>query len=167
MQTDMKINTSGTSITHLKIEESDVCNWKEWSHEVGLGQLKWNLTIYDESWYGVKRREKIWQHTYFLIYIGCNDMCMYQTIMNWGMLRMQVRKIAMLLTCCWSKKKMWWDCFSQNVQSHSLAVGDMYVGKDVMRLLFTNVQCHSHPVGDRMRLGPFTKCAMSLTICWW
>ena len=83
--------------------------------------------------------------------------------------RMPFRKCGMSLTPCWSKKKMWWDCLSQNVQSHSLSVGNrkkydetgldmqvrkcanllLVIGKDVMRLPFTKVQCHSQTVGHR------------------
>ena len=74
--------------------------------------------------------------------------------------------------------------FSQNVYCHSLAVGHqkrsdktdfckmcsvthflLVMGKDVIRLSWQNVQCHSQPISHMMRL-PFTKCILLLTSCW-
>ena len=112
--------------------------------------------------------------THFLLVIGKDVM------------RLPYTRCWMSLTRCWSQEEMWWDCLSQNVQCHSLAVGCrkrcdetafpkmcnvthflLVIGKDVMRLPFTKCAmsltscCHRK---DVMRL-PFTKCAMSLTSC--
>ena len=43
------------------------------------------------------------------------DVMIYQTLMNWGMLRSQVKRFVKSLTSCWPKEKIWWDCLSQNV----------------------------------------------------
>jgi len=43
---------------------------------------------------------------------------------------------AMSLTSYWSEQKMWWDCLAPKCE-RSLTFCWSYVGKDVMRLLFT------------------------------
>ena len=58
---------------------------------------------------------------------------------------------------------MWWDCLSQNVQCHSLAVGNMCWGYPSQNVRFHLLPV-SHSIGC-VRL-PFTKCPMSLTRCW-
>ena len=82
-------------------------------------------------------------------------------------MRLPYIKCAMPLTSCWSQEKMWWDCLSQNVQYHSLAVGHR---KSCDETAFHNMCNVTHfllkvIVKDVMRLL-FTKCAMSLTCCW-
>ena len=111
-------------------------------------------------------------------------------------MRLPLTKCAMLLTRCWSYKKIWWNYFSQNLQCHSLPVGHrercdeaafhkmcnsthnlLVIKRAVMRLPSHNVQCHSLPAGNEKRSDEtvFHKCGMSLTPCcsyawgkmWW
>ena len=85
-------------------------------------------------------------------------------------MRLPFIKCALSLTFCWLYKQIWWDCFSQNVQSHSLPVSNrktchktafekmwnithklLVIGKALMRLPLQNVQCHSQAVCHRKR----------------
>ena len=81
-----------------------------------------------------------------------------------------------------------WDCLSQNVQCHSLPVGDRKrCDETTFHKMYIIVQCHSHTVGDRKRCDEtacrktcnvthkllvnvmrlcFTRCVISLTCCW-
>ena len=61
-----------------------------WSHEVGVGINEILQSIMMIMWKEGKR------------YGNCMLTSWY---MNWGILRMQVRKCAMSLTCCWSKER--------------------------------------------------------------
>jgi hypothetical protein len=115
---------------------------------------------------------KICNVTHKLLVIGKNvmrlphKMCAVThrlLVIGKDVMRLPFTKPVMSLTSCWSSEKMWWDCFSPNVQyySHKLLV----IGKDGVS---QNLYCHSLPVGQRkknMMKLPFDKiCNVTHTL---
>ena len=62
---------------------------------------------------------------------------------------------------------MWWDCLSQSVQFHSLAVGHSKGCEATSFHRMCNVTHKLLVIGQNVMRGLFTKWAMSLTCCCW
>ena len=153
----MKIIVSWTCITHLEIKRYE---GEEWSHKVGVGQLKWNLTIYDDN---NEDMENIWQCAHFLRYIECNDVWKIYELSNDLNAVQKIWRLS--LTSCWPKDEMWWDCSSQNVQCHSQTVVRKTADETAFHKMCNVTHCLLVMEKNGMRL-PFTKCAMLPTSCW-